>query len=164
MSRFDDTDEAIMAAFQADGRQSNREVARRLDISEGTVRQRLAKLQEARAIRFDVVTDPSRSGIDFVAFVRLSVAPREIEAVLDACTQLPALWYVASVTGRYNVMALISCATQRDAMQVINTRLRLLPGVNEVDVRVVIGSARHDFHEIVVRDEVDVAKDPQADV
>ena len=53
---------------------------------------------------------------------------REIDAVLDACTQL-----------------------------------RRLPGVNELDVRVVIGSARHDFHEIVMRDD-GVAPDLQPEV
>lgn len=152
MSRFDQTDEAIMAAFQRDGRQSNREVARKLDISEGTVRQRLAKLQEAQAIRFDVVTDPLLSDIGYVAYLRISVAPSKIEAVLDACTRLSELWYVAAVTGRYNIMALITCGAAREALHVINTQIRPLAGVNEVDVRTVVGTTKHDFHEIVVRD------------
>ncbi len=150
--RFDDTDEAIMAAFQQDGRQSNREVARKLEISEGTVRQRLAKLLDAQAIRFDVVTDPLHSDVGFVAFVRVSVAPNKLEAVLDACTRLPELWYLAAVTGRFNIMALITCTNSTDALHVINTQIRPLAGVNEVDVRTVVSSAKHDFHEIVVRD------------
>ena len=152
MSRFDDVDEAIITEFQLDGRQSNREVARKLNISEGTVRQRLAKLQEAQAIRFDVVTDPTQSEIGFVAFVRLSVAPNKLEAVLDACALLPDLWYLAAVSGRYNIMALISCATSQVAMDVINGSIRILSGVNEIDIRTVVSSTRHDFHEIVVRD------------
>ncbi len=52
---------------------------------------------------------------------------------------------------------------QRDIEAVLDACTRLLPGVSERDVRVVIGSARHDFHEIVVRDD-DVAADPQPEV
>jgi hypothetical protein len=43
------------------------------------------------------------------------------------------------------------------------TQLRRLPGVNELDVRVVIGSARHVVHEIGVRDD-GVAPDVQPEV
>ncbi|MYE80869.1 MAG: Lrp/AsnC family transcriptional regulator, partial [Gammaproteobacteria bacterium] len=73
--KIDGTDEAIMAVLQRDGRLSNREVARRLEISEGQVRQRLRKLFNGGAIRFDAVTDGRAMGINFVAFVKVSVEP-----------------------------------------------------------------------------------------
>jgi hypothetical protein len=54
---------------------------------------------------------------------------------------------------------------QRDIEAVLEacTQLRRLPGVNEFDGRAVIGSARHDFHEIVMRDD-GVAPDLQPEV
>jgi Lrp/AsnC family transcriptional regulator for asnA, asnC and gidA len=148
--KIDEVDEAIMAAFRADGRQSNREVARRLDISEGTVRQRLKRLQEAGAIRFDVISDAARMGITFLAYVRASVEPRHLEAFLESTAALPDLWYLAAVVGRYNAIALIASSSASVAMQRINTHIVPLPGVNEIDVRPVVGQIKYDHYEIVI--------------
>lgn len=148
--KIDDTDEAIMAAFQVDGRQSNREVARRLAVSEGTVRQRLRKLQDGGAIRFDVVTDPQYLGIDFVAFVRVSVSPKHLETFLDAAGRLSEVWYLAAMVGRYNVQAIICTTTAQAAMEMINAKVETLDGVNEVQIRPVVGHCKQDVHEVVV--------------
>ena len=56
--KIDSTDTAIIKAFQQDGRQSNREVARKLDVSEGMIRQRLKKMIKSGAIRFDMCFPP----------------------------------------------------------------------------------------------------------
>jgi len=148
--KIDQTDEAIIEAFQLDGRQSNREVARTLGVSEGTVRQRLKKLQDAGAIRFDVVSDSTVMGIDFVAFIRVSVQPKHLEDFLETATRISELWYLAAVAGRFNVIAVIATTSASNAMQIINSQVEGLTGVNEIDVRTVADSAKYDFYEIVV--------------
>lgn len=148
--KVDAIDEAIMAAFQRDGRQSNREVARQLDVSEGTIRQRLKKLQDAGAIRFDVVSDAAQMGIEFVAFIRASVEPRHLERFLQEASRLPDLWYVAAVVGRFNVIAVIATGSATQAMHTINSEVERLEGVNEIEVRPVAGMVKQDFYEIVV--------------
>ena len=148
--KIDTVDERIMATFQADGRQSNREVARVLGVSEGTVRQRLRKLQQMGAIRFDVITDAAKMGIHFIAFVRVSVAPRYLEDFLTACAQLDDIWYLAALSGRFNVQALLCTATAGDAARMINAEVETLRGVNEIEIRQVIGQKKQDFHEIVI--------------
>ena len=83
-------DDGIMAILREDGRLSNREVARRLDVSEGTVRQRLKKLQDAGAIRIGVVTDANRVGLAVSAWVRVAVSPEHTDSALrfKACVIL----------------------------------------------------------------------------
>jgi Lrp/AsnC family transcriptional regulator for asnA, asnC and gidA len=148
--KIDRLDEEIMSAFQQDGRQSNREVARLLDVSEGTIRQRLGKLQKAGAIRFDVVTDPEPLGINFVAYVRASVAPRHLEGFLQACEQMTDLWYVAAMAGRFNVQAVICTGNIENAMKLINDSIETLPGVNEVLIRPAGRTFKQDIYEIVI--------------
>lgn len=156
--KIDQLDEAIIAAFQQDGRQSNREVARLLNVSEGTIRQRLRKLDNAGAIRFDVITDPQRIGIDFIAHVRFSVTPRHLEQFLVACEQMTELWYVAAVAGRYNVMAVLCTETVEQATQLINDAIERLPGVNEVQIRPVVKAIKQDIFEIVVPKETTASR------
>lgn len=139
-----------MAVLQEDGRLSNREVARRLDISEGQVRQRLRKLLNGGAILFDAVTDAESMGIRFVAFVKVSVAPKHLEAFLETCTQFEDVWYLAALSGRFNVMALLCMEDATDAMRIVNRRMRPLDGVNEIEVLQIVGGVKHNYHEIVV--------------
>lgn len=149
----DELDRAIIAQFQRDGRLANREVARRLGVSEGTIRQRLRKLEETGAVRFDVVTDPACEGINYVAFVRLAVAPDRLENVLEVCAALPELWYVAATAGRFNLIAVMSTVDAQAALHVIRREIEVLAGVVEVDVRPVLGVVKHDYNEIVIRNE-----------
>jgi Lrp/AsnC family transcriptional regulator, regulator for asnA, asnC and gidA len=148
--KLDAVDEAIIAALQQDGRQSNREIARCLNVSEGTVRQRLKKLADAGAVAFDVVVDLTQMGIAFVAFVRAAVSPRHLEAFLDACADQPDIFYVAAVAGRFNVLALICARTAEDGLRLINSRVETLKGVIDIEVRQVVGFKKHDFRETVV--------------
>ncbi len=148
--KIDDVDRAIMAEFQRDGRQSNREVARSLDVSEGTVRQRLNKLQRGGVVRFDVVTDAARMGIGFVAFLRAAVVPRHLEPFLDRCVELPDIWYVAALSGRFNAQALICTDTAATASDLVGEKLAKLEGVHEVEIRQVVRQKKHDFTEIVI--------------
>lgn len=147
----DDLDRAIIAQFQRDGRLANREVARRLGVSEGTIRQRLRKLEEAGAVRFDVVTDPACEGIRYFAFLRLAVSPDRLENVLEVCAALPELWYVAATAGRFNLIAVMSTVDAQAALRVIHREIEVLAGVVEVDVRPMLGIVKHDYNEIVIR-------------
>lgn len=159
--KIDDVDEAIIAAFREDGRQSNREVARRLDLSEGTIRQRLKKLQGGGAVRFDVVSDAAHMGMNFVAYVRASVAPAHLEEMLNRMTELPEIWYAAAAVGRFNVIAVIVTESASRAMETINTGLESLAGINDIDVRPIAEQIKHDFYEIVIpksRDDASAEK------
>lgn len=150
MIRIDSVDEAIIAAFEQDGRLSNREIARRLDVSEGTVRQRLKKLHDGGAVRFDVLTDPGHMGIEYVAFLRISVAPSGLSAALDRLSQVPELWYVAATDGPYNVWSVICTPTAVAANDVIRAHVETLHGVTAIDARPVVRTVKFDYGEIVV--------------
>lgn len=148
--KIDALDERIIDAFQHDGRQSNREVARRLGVSEGTVRQRLRKLQAMGAVHFDVVTSAAAVGIEYIAFVRASVAPRHLEAFLSACERIEHIWYLAAISGRFNAQALICTRDAAEAVDIVNGQMASLAGVHEVQIRQVVGQTKHDYLEMVV--------------
>ena len=62
MTRIDDIDEAIIAAFQKDGRQSNREIARQLNVRISAHRGRpfqtiVDDVSEERGRRFKLIVD-----------------------------------------------------------------------------------------------------------
>lgn len=132
---IDELDEAIIALFQQDADQTNIEAARKLNVSEGTIRSRLNNLLENNIICFDVVLDTKVAGIDFGAHIKVSVQPAHVQGFLNHAENLPEIWYLARVTGEYDILAFIATASLEEAFQVINAELETLPGVNRLEVR-----------------------------
>ncbi len=158
--KTDAVDEGIMAILREDGRLSNREVARRLDVSEGTVRQRLKKLQDAGAIRIGVVTDANRIGLTVSAWVRVAVSPEHMQEALTTFSGLNEVRYVAAVAGRYNLLLVLTTTSQLELMRLVNAKVESVRGVSRVDVRVIAQTVKHDIHEVVVRPTAEQEKAP----
>ena len=150
MQRTDDVDERILELLRDDGRLSNREVARRLDISEGTVRQRLKKLEDARAIRIGAVVDPVKLGIGVAASVMVTVDPAHLSSALDAFCLLPGVAYVAAITGRFNVFITMTAVDLTALRAVISDRIERFKGVFAVEVRLLLRSPKHEYHVIAI--------------
>jgi len=150
MIETDAVDEQILDLLMNDGRLSNREVARRLAISEGTVRQRLRKLEDAKAIRIGAVVDPRRMGLDVTAMALVSVEPSRLEGALDTFTRLPEAQYVASIVGQYNVLVLLTAENLDGLRLLINAQIERFTGVHRVDVRLVVGTRKHEYHVISI--------------
>ena len=146
----DDVDESIMTLLREDGRLSNREVARRLDVSEGTVRQRLKKLEDANAIRMGVVVDPVKLGVGFGATVLLTVEPRRVEEVLDAFCKLPEAKYVATIMGTFNIFVSLAAVDLPTLRGLVNAQIGRCGGVERVEIRPIVSIPKHDYHLIAI--------------
>jgi Lrp/AsnC family transcriptional regulator for asnA, asnC and gidA len=151
MVETDEIDERIIALLQEDGRRSNREVARRLALSEGTVRQRLKKLQDAGAIRIGVVADPAQLGYESVAYVRLSVSPRFYEEALNALAAIDQVAYVGATAGRFDVILTVIAPDLDALLALVNDRIATVKGVRTVDVRPVVKSLKFDYYQIAIK-------------
>ena len=148
--RTDDVDERILSLLSDDGRLSNREVARRLDISEGTVRQRLKKLEDARAIRIGAVVDPMHLGLGVGASVMVTIDPAHLSRALEAFSTLPGVAYVAAITGRFNIFVSISAANNGDLRAVVSGCVERFKGVHAIEVRQMVRIPKHEYHVIAI--------------
>ena len=83
------TDRKIIASLARNGRRSFREIARELDISEGTVRQRVGRLVDLELIRITVVGNLITLGFEVVAMVHIRVQPGHARFDRRAADDLP---------------------------------------------------------------------------
>ena len=144
----DALEEQIVALLREDGRLSNREVARRLNTSEGTVRQRLKKLQDSGALRIGAVIDPAHLDLNSAAYVRLRVAPHALAAVTTALAALEEVVFVASAVGAFNVILTVVTRDQAALTALLNAQIERITGVLMVDVRPVVGIYKQDYHVV----------------
>ena len=141
---LDDLDRQIIAILQRDGRTSNREVARRLDVSEGTVRSRVRWLQENRTIRITAVSDVG--GIGSFVWVGLQVeggAARRVAAALGA---MPEFGFVAVTLGRYDVLGAPAIVESPERLHVLLLdQVVDIPGVRRTETAEGVDVVRHAY-------------------
>ena len=99
----DDTDRAIIELLQADGRMPFTKVAAEVGLTEGAIRQRVARLTEAGVMQIVAVTDPMSLGVRRVAMIGARVQG-DVETTAEALAEMPEIEYLLATTGRYDLM------------------------------------------------------------
>jgi len=102
---MDETDRSIVGILETNGRASNATIARRVGVSEGTVRRRLKRLTEKKAITITAIPDPKWMGYESEALIGVQVDPDKIDAVASKLSSLSNTRWVAVTTGSYDVFA-----------------------------------------------------------
>ena len=150
MLRTDDLDESILRSLREDGRLSNREVARQLGISEGTVRHRLKRLEGVRAIRISAVVDPAAFGMTAAANVMVAIDPARLPSALEVFSKLPGVDYVAAITGRFNVFVSITATDLAELRAVVSDSIERFKGVRAVEIRLMLRTLKPEWHVVAI--------------
>lgn len=105
MSGLDEIDKKIVRMLEEDGRKSFREISKELDISEGTVYNRVKRMQDKEVIRsFSIRSDPMKLGKDLVAIIGLRVYGGHLVKVEEYVAKYPQVRAVYDVTGDHDAV------------------------------------------------------------
>ncbi|MBS3960970.1 MAG: Lrp/AsnC family transcriptional regulator [Sandarakinorhabdus sp.] len=150
MITLDDLDEQIVALLKRDGRMSNREVARALNVSEGTVRKRLRRLFDAHALQLKVVVSPAAVGRTVNAFLRIVADPGRASDIGEALSRHEEVAFAGLTAGRYNLVLAVAVGSRKELSQFIHDKVSLMEGVLSVDTREIIHSVKHRFDQVLI--------------
>ena len=151
---LDGLDHAVVSELLQDGRQSNREIARRLDVNEATVRTRIRKMQEANLLRIRGQVDADKAGLTAAwAFVYVAAAGGASEEVCATIEDLPEVITLAHTTGRHGIVFFANTPTRGHLVQLITQTIRNLPGVRFTETHEVIGTVDLAFHWVPFVDD-----------
>jgi Lrp/AsnC family transcriptional regulator for asnA, asnC and gidA len=129
---------------------SNREVARTLGVSEGTVRNRLRRLFDEKIVQLAAVTSPAAMGLTAAAMVRMTVKPAKVRAVALAIAEWDEVSFVGITAGRYNLLVLLTVRSRVEMVELIHGRLGLLDGVSALDTRELVRGVKHRFDRVLI--------------
>ncbi|MEW5909670.1 MAG: Lrp/AsnC family transcriptional regulator [Thermodesulfobacteriota bacterium] len=96
---IDSIDCRIIELLQKDGRISNTEIAKRIGISEATVRTRLNRLIEGEVIQIVAVSNPLKLGFEIVGNIRIHVDIKKMEKIIRELKEISSLWFIVQTTG-----------------------------------------------------------------
>lgn len=129
-SGLDAVSRGIIEHLQRDGRASYAAIARQVGLSEAAVRQRVQRLLESGLMQIVAVTDPLQVGFRRQAMIGLRVAG-DLTPVADALTALPEVDYCVTTAGSFDLLAEVVCEDDDHLLELLNSRIRILPGVRE---------------------------------
>ena len=122
---IDAVDMHIVRHLSEDGRAKFLEIARQLDVSEGQIRQRFARLTESGALRVVAIVNPRSLGYGTTAWLCISVAPgHAVGAVADRLAGLPSVAYLSVCAGRFDILAEVVCRDKDDLFQLLDRDVR----------------------------------------
>lgn len=103
--KLDLKDKRILSQLDANARQSNAEIAKKVRLSKDAVGYRIKKLEEQKIIRgYRAVIDSSRLGYLFyrVYFNLMDIQPVKLKKLIDYLKQQKNVWWVGTCDGAWN--------------------------------------------------------------
>ncbi|MFC0600796.1 Lrp/AsnC family transcriptional regulator [Streptomyces palmae] len=123
---------AIIEQLQEDGRRPYAAIGKAVGLSEAAVRQRVQKLLDQGVMQIVAVTDPLTVGFRRQAMVGINVEG-DLDPVADALTAMDEVEYVVMTAGSFDLLIEIVCEDDDHLLQMINKRIRTLPGVRSTE-------------------------------
>lgn len=144
-SVLDEVDRRIVAILQDDGRTSNREIGRKLDVSEATVRNRIARLLSEDLIQIVAVPTPKAVGMTMSAIIGISISLPKIEDVVEALATKNEVRYIGMATGRYEVIIEAFFSDQEHLLEFVTKDVGHMDGVTRVETSLILRVAKFSY-------------------
>lgn len=147
MEQFlDEIDRLILEIIQEDGRISNAELARRVDLSPPATYARLKGLEESGYIRgYVALLEPEKVGYDLFCFVQVTLELHNlerIEAFRCAVRQMPEVLECHHVTGDFDYLLKIAVHSRKELESFLMEQLTPAPGVARIHTHLVLSEVK----------------------
>ena len=139
---MDELDTKIIEILQRDGRASNAGIARKVGVSEGTVRRRLKRLVQDEYIQVVALPDPAKMGYQSQALVGIQVEPDKIEQVAGDLSTLVEISWLAVTTGSFDIFAWATLPSAEALGIFLRTKVGIVPGVRRTETFVNLDKKR----------------------
>ena len=120
---------------------TNTEIARRLGLSEGTVRQRLKRLQDEGILKIKALRDPNRLEEQQLALVAATIAEsRMLDATAKKIAKLNHVMSVSILSGQYDLMIEIVVESNKGLIRFLTEELSKVEGITKTETFLILRS------------------------
>ena len=142
---MDAIDRQIIAALNEDGRAATAKIAKKVKVSEGTVRRRLKKLTSDKTIDIVTVQDPQKMGYQSEVLIGMQVEPDMLEEVASRMAEFKYTTLVSITTGTYDVFAWATLPNAESLGEFIRDHVGKTPGVQRTETFVSLGVRKRSY-------------------
>lgn len=135
---LDETDKQIIHYLQIDGRTSYTDIANDLNVTVGTVRNRVQRLIESNILKIVGVVDPFVTGMSTVSMMGLKVRLKNVDEVVKALVEIPEVRFVAHSTGSFDLFVEIITSSNDDLYRILIEEFSKIEGIEDMDSSVIM--------------------------
>jgi Lrp/AsnC family transcriptional regulator for asnA, asnC and gidA len=130
---IDKVDARIIGLLQKDGRMPNSTIAKKLGISEATVRNRIQRLIGNETIQVVAVGDPFKLAFGVSGYCKMAVDTKKIDQVIEELKNISEVWYIALATGGTDLDIEFNTKSLKDLHVFLYERVNKIDGVIRTD-------------------------------
>ena len=136
---IDKIDSKIIEILEVDGRTPNAYIAKKIGVSEGTIRRRLKKLISSDCLKVNGIANLSKIGLDSQAIVGIKADADKIEDIIDQLSKFQEVKWLSEVTGQYDVFCWVALGTPKDLGKFLRDKLGCIAGLQSSETFVSLG-------------------------
>lgn len=138
---MDELDRAILNELQVNARISNAELARRINLSQPAVFNRIRRLEARGLVRqYVALLDREKVGYDLLCFIHIRLQlhqPDQSTTFRAAVQALPQILECHHVTGDYDYLLKAVARNRQDLEELVVHQLTLIPGIAHIQTSLV---------------------------
>jgi Lrp/AsnC family transcriptional regulator for asnA, asnC and gidA len=138
IKKLDATDAEMIKLLQLDGRTSNTEMAKKLNVSEATIRTRLKRLLDDEIIQIVAVSNPFKLGFQLTGNIYIYAEMQKLSSVMKSLKKLKELWYIIFTTGESNINAEFIVRDREDFNDLIYNKISSIDGIIRLETSVIM--------------------------
>ena len=142
---FDDLDRCIVALLKADGRMTNRDIARQIGATRVVVGTRIQRMTELGALRIVAAADFAAYDFNVLVALAISVTGRPAEAVGAELAAISDIFAVHLVTGAHQLEVLVAVHDFQDLSTRVMHGIAAVTGVGQIDVGIATDIVAYNF-------------------
>ena len=149
---IDEMDRQLIDMLSHDARISNRKIALDLNVTEGTVRGRIKRLQSDGLLSFTAITSFDLGTASKLAFIGIQADMGNLKNIADTIAAIPAATSVLVTMGRFNILAICLFNELADLHAVASDQILALDGVHHVETSVVVKTVKYNSRIVRITD------------
>jgi Lrp/AsnC family transcriptional regulator for asnA, asnC and gidA len=141
-SIIDDLDQKIIQELQVDGRQSFLSLGKKLDASEGTIRNRVSSQINKELISLKAILNPPKLGFNFSCIVGFEIAIDQLSQAESMLTESPNVYFLVTCTGSFDLIAFLIFRDAAELDRFMREKVARLPGIKRTQTFVNMNVAK----------------------
>lgn len=145
LHELDDVDRQIIAVLRRDGRATNQDIARTLNMAAATVSARVRRLEQTKAMKVVAVTDFAALGYQVLLAIGVEVENRPAADVANDLARLPEVFAAHLVTGARDIELLVALKDFDDLQNFVMNDIAAVQGIRRVECAIATEVVKFDF-------------------
>jgi Lrp/AsnC family transcriptional regulator for asnA, asnC and gidA len=135
---IDNTDLRILEILMQDAKRPYTEVARKVNVSQGTVHVRMNKMEEAGILEKTTLRiNYAKLGYDITAFIGIYLEKSALyDKVLAKLKDIPEITNIHYTTGNYSMFVKIHCRDTNHLKEVLHDKMQQVEGIERTETMI----------------------------